>query len=78
VHRDSFRRQHELDVRLGENPFHNTHQDSRGLAQAAYVDIIMMRVARFVHDIALTIANRPERLAVLPRDQQDPAARCGG
>lgn len=36
------------------------------------------RVARFVHDIALTIANRPERLAVLPRDQQDPAARCGG
>jgi hypothetical protein len=36
------------------------------------------RVARFVHDIALGIANRPERLAVLPRDQQDPAARCGG
>lgn len=36
------------------------------------------RVARFVHEIALTIANRPERLAVLPRDQQDPAARCGG
>ncbi|MCU0615486.1 MAG: M28 family peptidase [Gemmatimonadaceae bacterium] len=36
------------------------------------------RVARFVHDIASTIANRPQRLAVLPRDQQDPAARCGG
>lgn len=36
------------------------------------------RVARFVHDIALTAANRPERLQVLPRDQQDPAARCGG
>ncbi len=36
------------------------------------------RVARFVHDIALAAANRPERLQVLPRDQQDPAARCGG
>ncbi len=36
------------------------------------------RVARFVHDIALTAANRPERLPVLPREQQDPAARCGG
>jgi hypothetical protein len=36
------------------------------------------RVARFVHDIALTAANRPERLQVLPREQQDPAARCGG
>jgi hypothetical protein len=36
------------------------------------------RVGRFVHDIALTAANRPERLPVLPRDQQDPAARCGG
>jgi hypothetical protein len=36
------------------------------------------RVARFVHDIARTAANRPERLPVLPREQQDPAARCGG
>ena len=36
------------------------------------------RVARFVHDIALSVANRPERLPVLPREQQDPAARCGG
>lgn len=36
------------------------------------------RVARFVHDIALNVANRPERLPVLPREQQDPAARCGG
>jgi hypothetical protein len=36
------------------------------------------RVARFVHDVALTAANRPERLQVLPREQQDPAARCGG
>ncbi len=36
------------------------------------------RVARFVHDIVLTAANRPERLQVLPREQQDPAARCGG
>ena len=36
------------------------------------------RVGRFVHDIALTAANRPVRLAVLPDDQQDPAARCGG
>ncbi len=35
------------------------------------------RVARFVHDVALTAANRPERLKVLPREQQDPAARCG-
>jgi hypothetical protein len=36
------------------------------------------RVARFVHDVALTAADRPERLPVLPREQQDPAARCGG
>lgn len=35
------------------------------------------RVARFVHDIALMVANRPTRPAVLPWDQQDPAARCG-
>jgi hypothetical protein len=34
------------------------------------------RVARFVHDIALAVANRPTRPAVLPWDQQDPAARC--
>ena len=36
------------------------------------------RVARFVHDIALTVANRPERLALLPPEEQDPQARCGG
>lgn len=35
------------------------------------------RVARFIHDVALGVANRPERLPVLPREQQDPAARCG-
>ena len=36
------------------------------------------RVARFVHDIAYAIADRPERLAVLPIEEQDPQARCGG
>jgi hypothetical protein len=36
------------------------------------------RVARFVHDIALMVANRPDRLTVLPWAEQDPAARCGG
>jgi hypothetical protein len=36
------------------------------------------RVGRFVHDIVLTIANRPARLTVLPWQEQDPAARCGG
>lgn len=36
------------------------------------------RVARFVHDVAQTAANRPERLRVLPIEEQDPAARCGG
>ncbi|MCA9721895.1 MAG: M28 family peptidase, partial [Gemmatimonadetes bacterium] len=36
------------------------------------------RVARFIHDIALTVANRPDRLEILPLDQQDPEARCGG
>ena len=36
------------------------------------------RVARFVHDVAQAAANRPERLAVLPIEEQDPAARCGG
>lgn len=35
------------------------------------------RVARFVHDVAMTAANRPTRLAVLPIEEQDPAARCG-
>jgi hypothetical protein len=35
------------------------------------------RVARFVHDIVLMVANRPTRPAVLPWDQQDPTARCG-
>lgn len=34
------------------------------------------RVARFVHDIALTAANRPVRFTTLPWEQQDPAARC--
>ena len=34
------------------------------------------RVARFVHDIALTVANRPTRLTKLPWEQQDPAGRC--
>jgi hypothetical protein len=36
------------------------------------------RVARFIHDIVYAVADRPERLAILPADQQDPAARCGG
>ena len=36
------------------------------------------RVARFIHDIALTVANRPDRLEILPLDQHDPEARCGG
>jgi hypothetical protein len=35
------------------------------------------RVARFVHDIVLMVANRPTRPAVLPWEQQDPTARCG-
>ncbi len=35
------------------------------------------RVARFVHDIVQAVANRAARLPVLPREQQDPAARCG-
>ncbi len=36
------------------------------------------RLGRFVHDIALTIANRPTKLAILPEDQQDKSAKCGG
>ena len=36
------------------------------------------RAARFVHDVAQAAANRTERLAVLPIEEQDPAARCGG
>jgi hypothetical protein len=36
------------------------------------------RVARFVHDIAYAIADRPERLQLLPPEEQDPQARCGG
>ena len=35
------------------------------------------RVGRFIHDIVRAVANRAERLPVLPREQQDPAARCG-
>jgi len=35
------------------------------------------RVGRFVHDIVRAVANRAERLPILPREQQDPAARCG-
>lgn len=35
------------------------------------------RLGRFIHDIMLTIADRPERLAILPPDQQDTSARCG-
>ncbi len=35
------------------------------------------RVGRFIHDIVQAVANRAERLPVLPREQQDPAARCG-
>ena len=35
------------------------------------------RLGRFIHDIMLTVANRPDRLAVLPPDQQDNSARCG-
>lgn len=34
------------------------------------------RVARFVHEIANTVANRLERLRVLPVDQRDLSARC--
>jgi Zn-dependent M28 family amino/carboxypeptidase len=34
------------------------------------------RVGRFVHDIMTAVANRPERLAVLPLDQRDLSARC--
>ncbi len=36
------------------------------------------RLGRFVHDIAETIANRPTRLVLLPLDQRDLSARCGG
>lgn len=34
------------------------------------------RVARFVHEIARTVADRPLRLQVLPVDQRDLSARC--
>ncbi len=47
--------------------------------EARYINFELTgRVARFVHDIALTAANRTERLALLPADEQDPEARCGG
>jgi hypothetical protein len=36
------------------------------------------KLGRFIHDIALTIANRPAKLAILPEDQQDKSAKCGG
>ncbi|MEO8479314.1 MAG: M28 family peptidase [Gemmatimonadota bacterium] len=35
------------------------------------------RLGRFVHDIALTIANRPTKLAILPVAEQDKSASCG-
>jgi Zn-dependent M28 family amino/carboxypeptidase len=34
------------------------------------------RVGRFVHEISRTIANRPERLQLLPADKQDKSASC--
>ncbi len=34
------------------------------------------RIGRFVHEIMSTIANRAERPAVLPWEEQDPSARC--
>ena len=47
--------------------------------EARYINYdLTARVARFVHDIALTAANRPSRLAILPLEEQDPQARCGG
>lgn len=47
--------------------------------EARYINFdLTARVARFVHDIALTAANLPNRLAVLPPEEQDPEARCGG
>lgn len=36
------------------------------------------RLGRFIHDIVLTVADRPTKLAILPPDQQDRSARCGG
>lgn len=36
------------------------------------------KIGRFVHDIAEAIANRPIRLTVLPPEQRDMSARCGG
>jgi len=36
------------------------------------------RLGRFVHDIALAVADRPTKLAILPEDQQDRSAKCGG
>jgi hypothetical protein len=35
------------------------------------------RVGRFVHEIMRTLANRPNRLAVLPLEERDLSARCG-
>jgi len=35
------------------------------------------RLGRFIHHIALTIANRPNKLAILPVEEQDQSARCG-
>lgn len=35
------------------------------------------RLGRFIHDILLTVANRPHRLAILPDSLQDKSAKCG-
>src|SRR5690606_15748379 len=46
--------------------------------EPAYIDYEHgARVGRFVKDIVLTIANRPDRLAILPVEEQDQSARCG-
>lgn len=35
------------------------------------------RVGRFVHEIMMTVGNRPERLRVLPMAERDMSAQCG-
>lgn len=35
------------------------------------------RVGRFVHEIMTTVANRPDRLRVLPMEERDLSAQCG-
>ncbi len=45
--------------------------------EPAYIDYDhSARVARFVHEIANTVANRPLRLQLLPADKQDKSASC--